>query len=444
MARTDWYRLDNVGKFYAAEAGRARQTVFRFCATMADEVDPEALQAALDDTIAKFPSFNVCLRSGIFWHYLEPSGERPLVQPETLPVCFGLHTGPKSVLFRVSWYENRINVEVSHMISDGRGTLRFFRTLVGYYAQARYGVPLKADAEDADDAAERQAEDSFSRHYDATQAASTPGERAFRLRGLRDFAQPTYLEYHLPVQPVLDWARSMDVSVTSLIIAAVIVAIRGQMTQRDRERERHIRLNVPVDLRQFFNSPTMRNFFGLASVSYAPGVADESLESIARNVQAQIAANCTSDAVQGRMNRMIGLEKNAALRLAPLFLKDIALELAARITARDVTTTVSSLGRIELPVNAAPFVRSVSVLTSSAGINFVACTFGDDLCLGISTVYRRLDAVRTFCRLFSAHGIDGRIDINHDSQEVDRRLHEAFLEDTLREFAEKRAKEGKR
>ena len=407
-------------------------------------MDPAALQAALDATIAKFPSFNVCLRSGIFWHYLEPSGERPLVQPETLPVCFGLHTGPSSVLFRVSWYARRINVEVSHMISDGRGTLRFFRTLVGYYAQERYGAPLEHDAEDTEDAAGRQAEDSFSRHYDATRAASTPGARAFRLRGLRDFAQPTYLEYHLPVQPVLEWARGIGVSVTSLIIAAIIISVRDQMTQRDREREHPIRLNVPVDLRQFFNSPTMRNFFGLASVSYTPGVADESLEAIARNVQAQITENCTSDAVQGRMNQMIALEKNSLLRLAPLFLKDFALDLAARIVARDVTTTMSSLGRIALSENAAPYVESVSVLTSSAGINFVGCTFGDDLCLGISTVYRRLDVVRTFCRLFSAHGIYGRIDINHDSQEVDRRLHEAFLEDTLRELAEKRAKEGKR
>lgn len=444
MARTDWYRLDNIGKFYAAEAGRARQTVFRFSATLIDDVDGEALQAALDATIDRFPSFNVCLRSGMFWHYLEPSKSRPMVHAEALPICFALHTGPKSVLFRVSWHAKRINVEVSHMISDGRGTLRFFRTLVGYYAQQRYGAPLKDSADDTEDVAIHQAEDSFSRHYDRTQAAATPSERAFHLHGLRDFAQPTYLEYHLPVQPVIDWAHSMGVSVTSLIIAAVIVAIRADMTPRDRERNRPVRLNVPVDLRQFFDSSTMRNFFGLAFVSYAPGIVDESLEAIAQNVQGQIVANCTSDAIQGRMNRMIALEKNTALRLAPLFLKDFVLDLAARIADRDVTTTVSSLGRISLPESATPFVSGVSVLTSTSGINFVACTFGDDLCIGISSVYRRLDAVRELCRTFSAKGIEGRIDINHDAQEIDRRLHEAFLEDTLRELTEKRTKERAR
>ena len=44
MADASWYRLDNVGKFYAAQAGSPNQTIFRLAATMADEVDEQALQ----------------------------------------------------------------------------------------------------------------------------------------------------------------------------------------------------------------------------------------------------------------------------------------------------------------------------------------------------------------------------------------------------------------
>ena len=51
MARTPWYRLDNVGKFYAAQAGSPNQTIFRLAATMVDEVDAQALQRALDATV---------------------------------------------------------------------------------------------------------------------------------------------------------------------------------------------------------------------------------------------------------------------------------------------------------------------------------------------------------------------------------------------------------
>ena len=408
MARAAWYRLDNVGKFYAAQAGSSAQTVFRFSAAMADAVDAEALQAALDGTVALFPSFNVCLRSGLFWHYLEPSREAPQVQPEVLPICFDLHTGPRSVLFRVSWHERRINLEVSHMISDGRGSLEFFRVLVGLYAQARYGAPCEDVGDDAAalEARRHQAEDSFSRHYDARCATSTPSAKPFILPGLRDQAQPTFMEYHLSAGRVHQWARSMGASVTSLIIAAVICAIRAEMPARDRSRP--IRLDVPVDLRQFFESTTMRNFFGLAFVSYTPGPSDEPLDAVAGQVQQQILASCTADAVKGRM--------------------------ADRMAAREVTTTVSSLGRVTLPASAAPFVRSVSVLTSTRGLNFVACTFDDDLSIGISTAYRSLAVVRSLCRIFADQGIQGRIDINQDAQQVDRRVREMRFEETVRQM----------
>lgn len=91
--------------------------------------------------MAQFPGFNVSLRSGMFWHYLEPSGTAPRVTPENLPICYGLHAGPQSVLFRVSYYRRRINVEVSHMISDGRGALEFLKALLGAYVAERYGLP---------------------------------------------------------------------------------------------------------------------------------------------------------------------------------------------------------------------------------------------------------------------------------------------------------------
>ena len=104
MARDTWYRLDNVGKFYSSQAGSSAQTVFRYAATMQDDVDPAALQHALEKTAGVFPNFNVCLRSGMFWHYLEQSAQVPVVQQENLLICYGLHVHAKSVLFRVSYH----------------------------------------------------------------------------------------------------------------------------------------------------------------------------------------------------------------------------------------------------------------------------------------------------------------------------------------------------
>ena len=428
MARTAWYRLDNVGKFYSSQAGSSAQTVFRYAATMADDVDPAALQRALDRTAEMFPGFNVCLRSGMFWHYLEQAPQPPAVHEENLPICYGLHVDAKSVLIRVSYYRARINLEVSHMVSDGRGSLSFFKALLYAYVEERYGVEGLPQEYDGSD--HQKAEDSFDKYFERDKAAPTRAPKVYRLTGWRDAADPTYLEYHLPVRPVLDLARGHGVSLTSLVIAAIMCAIRAEMPRR--ERHRVIRLDVPVDLRQHFKSTTTKNFFGLAFVSYVPGDEDEPVEQVAAKVQEQLRVATDPESLKPRMNRMIALEKNPLLRLAPLFVKDALLELASRFTARETTTTLSNLGRISVDARVAPYVRDLNLLTSTTGLNFLLCSFGDDLSIGISTAYSNPDVVKNFVRYFSGCGIEGLININKTSEEVAEDRLEARLEASVK------------
>ena len=362
MARRTWYRLDNIGKFYSSQAGRSSQTVFRYSAELADGIDPDILQHALDHAIAQFPSFNVHLLNGMFWHYLEQSDGRPLVEPEHLPICSRLHYGPKSMLFRVSYFRNRVNLEVSHIISDGRGAINLFKSLLHAYIAERYdvpGVPSDYDGSDSD-----KAENSFDKYYEKDKAGAAPGTKIYRLAGPIDRAAPTFMEY-----------------------AAILCAIRDVMPSRARNRA--IRVDIPVDLRAFFRSETVRNFYGMTYVAYTPAeieadedsaktsatspdaaartahgngmgglLTDEPLADIARHVQEQLGHATSRERVESHMNRMIALEKNPVLRLAPSPAKDWVLELARFIADRETTTTVSNLGRVTLDERLARHVRS--------------------------------------------------------------------------------------
>lgn len=266
MARRTWYRLDNIGKFYSSQAGRSSQTVFRYSADLADDIDPDILQHALDHAIAQFPSFNVHLLNGMFWHYLEQSDGRPLVEPEHLPICSRLHYGPKSMLFRVSYFRNRVNLEVSHIISDGRGAINLFKSLLHAYIAERYdvpGVPSDYDGSDSD-----KAENSFDKYYEKDKAGAAPGTKIYRLAGPIDRAAPTFMEYHVSASKVLGAAHQCGVSLTSYLIAAILCAIRDVMPSRARNRA--IRVDIPVDLRAFFRSETVRNFYGMTYVAYTP------------------------------------------------------------------------------------------------------------------------------------------------------------------------------
>ena len=75
MAKPDskWYRLDNAGILYSALQKEEYSAIYRFSALMERDVDPTALQRAIDRCMPRFPSFAVRIRKGAFWYYLEPN-----------------------------------------------------------------------------------------------------------------------------------------------------------------------------------------------------------------------------------------------------------------------------------------------------------------------------------------------------------------------------------
>ena len=66
-----WRKLDNAAIAFPLVTGRNDSRVFRFYCQLKEEVDPDILQSALDQTMVKYPLFQADLRKGLFWFYLE-------------------------------------------------------------------------------------------------------------------------------------------------------------------------------------------------------------------------------------------------------------------------------------------------------------------------------------------------------------------------------------
>ena len=129
-----WRKLDNAAIAFPLVTGRNDSRVFRFYCQLKEDVDPDILQSALDQTMEKYPLFQAVLRKGLFWFYLESREIKALVKPERKPPCSQLYIpDQKSLLFRVSYHKNRINFEVYHALTDGTGAMNFITELVQDY-----------------------------------------------------------------------------------------------------------------------------------------------------------------------------------------------------------------------------------------------------------------------------------------------------------------------
>lgn len=142
--KPEWYPLDNAGVLYSALQKEKYSAIYRFSAVMAERVDRDALQRAVDKTMPRFPSFGVRIKKGAFWYYFEPnSAPGPFVKEDISnpcqPVRFREDNG---WLVRFYYYEKRISVEVFHAVSDGGGALVFFKTLLAVYLrELGYSIP---------------------------------------------------------------------------------------------------------------------------------------------------------------------------------------------------------------------------------------------------------------------------------------------------------------
>ena len=97
------------------------------------------MRLALDQTIRQFPFFCAVLRKGLFWYYLEDLKIRPQVLPEYKPPCSEIYRGDhKDLLFEITYFGRRVNLEIYHALADGTGALLFLRTLILYYLKEKY------------------------------------------------------------------------------------------------------------------------------------------------------------------------------------------------------------------------------------------------------------------------------------------------------------------
>jgi len=420
VSRRTWVRLDNASNIFLAAMSSVDSKVFRLSAEMAEEVDPELLQQALDRVFDQYVLYHSVLRRGIFWYYLEESDLRPRVVPDRRPLCDHLyHFDRRELLFRVVYHRNRIALEVFHALSDGTGAMHVFRDLVAEYVMACHPDDF-ADRPKSAPVEHGLERDSFTRYFrqdrtdefaEAARSASLeagsrtgriPDEhvrrappivsrgrrRIHRVRGRKAPDHRTRaVELDMPAEPVLQLARQAGVSVTIFLTALFLQSIREV---DERARNATMAISLPVDLRQRFPSNSTRNFFATTRLEYDFGADDESLPTVCRSLNEQLRAQTTPEALEAKLVKLIGFELNPAIRLLPRPLKDVILGGINRFNNRSLTVAISNLGRAGFPDAVDSHVGAVFLMVSAARPQFCMISHAGRLTLTFTSPFVEL------------------------------------------------------
>ena len=328
-----WRKLDNAAKLYSAASNKKDTRVFRFYCELKEEVNPDVLQEALNQTIEIFPTFLMVLRKGLFWHYLEPCNLRPIVKEEYKEPCSRLYIkDKKTLLFEVTYYKKRINFEVFHVLTDGTGATEFLKELVKNYLYLIHKVnglePVSLLPEDM--TVQDQEVDSFLKYYSKDQ--KRPKKRklhAFQIRKRKKDGNHLHVhESVVSVQAVLKRSRELGVSMTVFLTALFMMAINEEMSKM--QKKKPVVLMVPVNLRKFFPSSSMLNFFNWIEPGYHFQGGKEEFTDVVQKVNVCFKEELTAEKMEKRMNDYFALQVHPILKFAPLELKNVCINIGAR------------------------------------------------------------------------------------------------------------------
>lgn len=417
----DWSRLDNAAKIFPPTSNKQDTKVFRFCCQLNEWVDRETLQLATERTLESFPIFRSVLKHGLFWYYLEKTELVPIVEPEYRPPCGQIYDpNSRNLLFEVTCYRDRINLEVYHSLTDGTGALQFLKTLVCNYLAIKYPqtrqdllpeIEYDASATDRD-------EDSFSKYYDPHhQAKRTRGRKSAQLKGAKvPEGRIRIIEGIMPVREVLQLAKSYQTTLTVLLTSMMLIAFAEEIPLR--KRKRPVVLDVPVNLRNYFHSDTARNFFGVIKVGYNFSEGPGTLEDVICKVREEFARELTADQLGARMAALSKAEHNYVARAVPLILKDLILWMADNINEAYMAGSISNIGKIEMPQAAQPYVRRFDVFVSTEKLQACVCSYGSELTVSFTSAFRSTNVQKNFFRQLTAAGIPVEIQSNKMEDDV--------------------------
>lgn len=370
----DWMKPDNTANFCSMVTTRKFAHIFRLSVELKEEIDPVILNEALQVVLKRIPGFALKLRYGLFWNYLEMTDDMAEVEKDVRNPMFRENWKlNKHFLFRVRYFGKRISLEVFHAIADGTGGMKFLITLVAEYLRRKHGYEIEESEwilHPDHEPVREEYEDSYSR-VARRQKFIRKNPKAYRAKGTNE--PNGYLNIitgHIPVDAVKTEAKKYQCTVTAFLMAVLMDAFQD-IQEREKKASRRnlpIVITVPVDLRKFYPSQTVNNFFANANIGLDRTMGHYSFEEIVTQAKHGMALNITEKRLNNLIAGNIASYQKKAYKIIPMIIKKPFVILGNYVAAEKKSTcTLSNLGNVVLPPNMSEYVSKIHAV---AGRNF--------------------------------------------------------------------------
>ena len=416
---TKWHRLDNTANIFPVINNLQFSGVFRIGAVLYEEIKPQLLEDALRAVLPHFEVFQVQLRTGIFWYYMETNHQTPCVEKEGHYPCryIGRYEN-NSYLFRTGYYQNKIYLEIFHALTDGFGAIQFMKELIAAYIRLAHPETFPQPAVFPLEHTSNVCEDSYLKYYRRQKVTGYKKSKSYQIKQpLLNYPESSVIHAHLRLSDLKKAASRYQASITQYLAAVLADTIYREYLY---QKSGSVCLNIPINLRQFFPSETTMNFFSIALAQIQfdreqPYTFEEILKLLCADLKRQMDPAWLNQQISYNVSN----EKNLLIRLIPLPVKSLGVRFLYSRSAQSFTTTLSNLGIIKMNPEYEPYVQNFHFImgaSQSQPIKCVAVSFREEMIFTISSVWKTDRLEQAFFNRLRQDGIELAAEGNHIHQ----------------------------
>lgn len=384
-----WYRLDTSAKVYPALESIRNPAIFRMSMTLKKTINPHILLEALENIKDRFPYYNVHMKKGLFWSYLEQNDAKHIVWKDTQSPCNRIHPHfNHGYLYKVRYYNKKIAVDMFHVLTDGYGAMEFLKCLVAEYllltgdidqVDTKYVMDKneKPKAEEQDDAFMKVLESN--RHLlPKEKKRSLFGGKAFYQ--LRD-SQISIGKYKVitgivSVTQLKELSKKHNATITQLMTSLFLEALIHMQADEVKDVKKHksVSIQVPVNMRGFYPINCMRNF-ALFVIPHVDPRETKSLDEIIMKVKVFMKEHLTTNHLLTMVEDNCSLATNFWIKHVPLFLKNSVIRFINNTSgATQYSATISNLGLVKVPEDMMGLLDYVNFVLGPSNHNKCSCS----------------------------------------------------------------------
>lgn len=418
-----WYRLDLSAIVYPTLQRRDFSSVYRLSLLLKEDVQPDILQQAVDIAMKRFPTYRSAMHKGLFWRYLEPNtNPGPIVQKDIRNFCMPMpFKSNNRYLVRFYWYGRRIALEAHHSLGDGTGGMFLLQTVTAVYLRL-LGHPIPNDGFVLDVDAEpdsEEFEDAYMRYANAQVRPARPAEKTYRVRGTKEpFYTLNVIDGIMSVKEVMQVAKGYNATVTEYLNAVLLYSLLQKQEHDFHLKLRPVRIAMPVNLRRFFPSKTLRNFITMVYPSIDPRLGEFTFEEIVAHVHNYMRYYINEKFLKGDITTNAATKRNPFIRIVPLFIKDFVVRLFyTRVQDKNSSAGLTNLGSVYVPNAMKPYLERFDIymgIPYSQRTNCAIASFGDTLTVNFASCIIEADVERRFFQKLVEDGIAVTIESNRD------------------------------